>query len=147
MVFHKLTYFADTNSLEASWVDDAGVQVKCHSYSDRQIDNLKADVGPDAVAANAEVIAYVQNNIKPVAPVADTPITVTPWQFRKALNQTGLRSDVDALLASSQDRTLKDGWEVATIYIENDPFIITLGAAMNKTADDIHNLFALAQTL
>lgn len=56
-----------TNSVEATWVDADDVQVKCHSYSDVQMDMLEADLGID-LPAHAALIATVRANVKPIKP-------------------------------------------------------------------------------
>lgn len=53
---------------------DTDVQVRCHSYSDRQMDMLRADLGADA-AAYADLIAEVEANIKPIPPAPVIPYT------------------------------------------------------------------------
>mgnify|MGYP003430957562 FL=1 len=73
-------------------------------------------------------------------------LSVTPWQFRKALNATGLRAAADAAVAaSSQD--VKDGDAVATEVRRSDPMIISMGGGLGKTSDEIDALFLLAETL
>lgn len=81
----------------------------------------------------------------PVLP--DQPIAVTPWQFRKALNQQGLRADVENAVAASDDQDLKDGWEFATEFVRNDPFVVSMAVAIGKTDADLDALFELAKTL
>jgi hypothetical protein len=46
---------------------DTDVQVRCHSYSDRQMDMLRADLGADA-ADYEDLIALVESNIQPIPP-------------------------------------------------------------------------------
>lgn len=80
-----------------------------------------------------------------VAP-EDQYITVSPWQIRKALNQMGLRAAVESAVASgSQD--IKDGWEFASKFVENDPFVVLLGNALGVTSAELHQIFELAKTL
>jgi len=71
----------------------------------------------------------------------------TPWQIRKALNAQGLRDGVEAAIAASTDRTLKDGWEFATEFRSDDPFVISMGVAMGKTAAETAELIQYASTL
>lgn len=73
--------------------------------------------------------------------------TCTPWQIRKALNAQGLRQAVEAAVAASSDQSLKDGWEFATQFRSDDPFVIALSAALSLTGDQLDDLFALAATL
>lgn len=73
-------------------------------------------------------------------------ISVTPRQFRLALNATGMRQAIeDYVSAGSQD--VKDTWEFAT-EIERNSQIIAAGAAeLSLTEAQIDDLFALAATL
>ncbi|MGE4337467.1 MAG: hypothetical protein AB7E55_16010 [Pigmentiphaga sp.] len=63
----QIIHYPDTNSVEATWVDADGVQIKCHSYADVQMDMLEADLGID-LPAHAALIATVRANIVPVPP-------------------------------------------------------------------------------
>ena len=40
----QVIHYPDTNSIEATWIDESGVVIKCHSYADVQMDMLRADV-------------------------------------------------------------------------------------------------------
>lgn len=51
----------------------------------------------------------------------------SPWQIRKALNQAGKRQAVESAVAASGDIHIKDGWEFATEFRSDDPFVIDMG--------------------
>lgn len=67
IVLKEVKRFIDTNSVEVTWVDGETV-VRCHSYADVQMDMLRDDLGADA-PAYADLIALVEANIQPPAPV------------------------------------------------------------------------------
>ncbi len=71
---------------------------------------------------------------------------VTPWQIRKALNQLGLRTSVEAAVAAADQET-KDGWEFAQEFRRDNPLIASLGVALGKTDAEIDALFDLAGSL
>jgi hypothetical protein len=71
----------------------------------------------------------------------------SPWQIRKALNNLGLRTAVESAVAASDDMALKDGWEYATEFRSDDPFVLAMGQALGKTADETRDLIAFAATL
>jgi hypothetical protein len=73
MILKSVIHYADTNSVEATWVDTKEHVVKCHSYADVQMNMLRADLGADA-AEYADLIATVEANIKPVVIVPPTPL-------------------------------------------------------------------------
>ena len=83
----------------------------------------------------------------PPPPVPPPPIlTCTPWQIRKALTATGLRASVETAIALA-DQTTQDGWEYATEFRRDDPLVVGMGAALNKTEAELDALFALARSL
>lgn len=76
------------------------------------------------------------------------PESVTPWQMRKALNASGKRALVDALLANPQTpRDVIDGWEVASEWRRYDPVLLMMAQQLGMTSGDIDALFTLAATL
>lgn len=96
------------------------------------------------IYANAQDHAteWVDN---PVLYVAPQPISVTPYQFKAALVQQGLYTQVlNAVNASPQLTQL--AWSEAQTFVENDPLIVNLAASLNLTAQ-VHPLFQLAETL
>lgn len=73
-------------------------------------------------------------------------LTVSPWQFRKALNRLGLRAEVEQAIAAADAET-KDGYEYATEFRRADPLVVSMGAALGKTPEEIDQVFLLARTL
>ena len=68
-------HYQDTNSVEATWTDVEGVQVKCHSYADVQMDILEADLGDD-LPEYVDLIALVRSKIVPYVPPPLTPADI-----------------------------------------------------------------------
>jgi hypothetical protein len=81
----------------------------------------------------------------PPAPAA--AVTCTPWQIRKALNSLGLRQAVEDAVAASDDIALKDGWEFATEFRSDDPFVLSMGAMLGRDADQTRELIEMAASL
>ena len=51
----QVIHYQDTNSVEATWVDENNVVVKCHSYADVQMQMFMDDVaGFGGVSGGAE---------------------------------------------------------------------------------------------
>lgn len=90
MKLKSVIHYADTNSVEATWVEvvtpestdaEGNVtpaverQVRCHSYADVQMDDLAADLGDDA-ADYADLIALVKSKIVPYVPPPLTPADI-----------------------------------------------------------------------
>lgn len=62
----SIIHYENTNSVEVTWRDQDGNQLRCHSYADVQMDMLRDDLG-EAVSEHEELIAHVIANIKPAA--------------------------------------------------------------------------------
>jgi hypothetical protein len=80
MILKQVIHFPETNSVEATWVEvitpayedaEGNIipaierQIRCHSYSDRQMDLLEADLGNEA-AEYQTLIETVRANIQPL---------------------------------------------------------------------------------
>lgn len=93
-------------------------------------------------------IAHVwQGGAWVVDPSLVPPIAATPWQIRKALNQLGLRQQVEATIAGSADVELQDAWQYTSLFERNHPLVIGMGPILGKTEQEIDAVFALAVTL
>ena len=77
---------------------------------------------------------------------AKVPKTITPRQIRQALTRLNLRSAVEAAVAAG-DQDLKDWWEFSSTYERNHMQVIAMGAALNKSAEELDALWTLASTL
>jgi len=73
--------------------------------------------------------------------------TCSPWQIRKALLDRGLRQQVEDAVAASTDYILKDGWEYASAFVSNDPFVVSMGQSLGMDQDGIDSLIQYAATL
>lgn len=145
MILKTVIHYPATNSVEATWIDAEGVQIKCHSYADVQMDMLRADLGDDA-ATYADLISTVEANIQPAPPAPAPSISVTPYQIREALNMLGLRAAVESAVAAGS-QSLKDKWQFAQEFKRDNPTVIELGLALGKTDAEMDALFQLAETL
>lgn len=85
--------------------------------------------------------------IEPADPLPPPVYTCSPWQIRKALNERGLRQAVEDAVAASDNQTLKDGWEFATQFNSNDPFVIAMGAELGMTEEQTAELIQYASAL
>ena len=84
MIIKQVIRYENAPAIEATWADENGVVIKCHAYSDGQMDMLRADLGADA-AQYESMIAEVEATYEP-------PV-VTPAQKRAELTNavTALR--------------------------------------------------------
>ena len=78
-------------------------------------------------------------------PQPPQPIIVTPFQFKAALIKQGLYDQVQTAV-NGADQLTQLAWNTAQQFIENDPMITTLAAALGLQ-NQIHVLFQFAETL
>lgn len=95
------------------------------------------------VDVNADPVALVPYT--PPAPAPVVPASVTPWQIRRALNTTGLRSTVEAAVAAS-DQDVKDGWEFATEIRRDNVLLNAMASNLGMTPQQVDDLFFLASS-
>ena len=88
-----------------------------------------------------------RNTPEPADHLPPPGYTCSPWQIRKALNNQSLRQGVEDAIAASTDITLKDGWEFASAFRSDDPFVISMGAALGKIEEETKLLIQYASTL
>lgn len=73
------------------------------------------------------------------------PISVTPRQIRWALNAAGIRANVEAAVASS-DQNTKDAWEFSNEVRRDNPLLTALASGLGLSSSNIDDLFILAGT-
>jgi hypothetical protein len=69
-----------------------------------------------------------------------------PLQFRRALNQLNLRTQIEQYV-HTLDTDSKDAWEYATVFERNNPIITSATQALNKSTEEVDDLFRLASSL
>jgi hypothetical protein len=69
-----------------------------------------------------------------------------PLQLRRALRQTGDHAAVQAAIVQA-DEEMQEAWEYASEIWRTEPMIETMRGALGKTAEEVDDLFLLAQTL
>jgi hypothetical protein len=74
------------------------------------------------------------------------PQSVSPLQFRKALNQMNMRTMIEDYV-NTLDADSKDAWEYAISFERNNPIIASAAEALDKTTEEVDDLFRLASTL
>jgi hypothetical protein len=79
-------------------------------------------------------------------PQIDRVLSVTPRQFRQALNAAGLRANVEGIVAS-QSQDVKDWWEFASSFDRDHPLVVQFGAALGQTPEQLNDLFSAAGAL
>jgi hypothetical protein len=144
MIISQVIKYTNGNYLEATWVDEEGVQVKCRAYAGEQMDELEADLGADA-ATYAALIAECRAAVVPyVEPPAPVPASVTPFQAKAALLNAGLLDPVLAAIAAAP-RITQLAWAEATEFRRTSPTVLMLAGALGLTSTQLDDLFKAAK--
>jgi len=101
---------------------------------------LESPTTANEANAEAELPILWASPYRAPAPI---PQSVTPLQVRRALNQAGLRSSVEAAIAAaSQDA--RDAWEFASVINRDNPILDSMAAALGMSSAQVDQLFVLA---
>lgn len=153
MILKQVIRYTNADALEATWVEEIDGQeivVKCHAYSNGQMDMLRADLGADA-AQYEEMIAEVAATYTPPPPVAaPVPTTCTRRQGRLALLQAGYFAAVEQSIAAIADPVQRMAAQIeyeADTWERDNAFLQGMWAQLGGTPEQLDDLFALAVTL
>ena len=83
MILKQLIRYTNADALEATWVDDNNVVLKCQAYSNAQMDMLRADLGADA-AQHEALIAAVEATYAPAVMPPIEQRRAAAWEAIKA---------------------------------------------------------------
>ena len=150
MILKQLIRYTNADALEATWVDENDVVIKCHAYSNGQMDMLRTDLGADAAAHEALIAEIEATYVEPEPAPPYVPPVVSMRQARLALLGAGLYADVNAAidsLPSPQKEAARIEWEYATEVQRASGLVPTLGAALSLTEAQLDSLFVTASTL
>lgn len=70
----------------------------------------------------------------------------SPWQVRKGFNARGIRAAVEQYVAGASQE-VQDGYEFATVWKANDPFVLEAGAGLGMTPQQVAEFVAWCATL
>ena len=127
----QVIHYPETNSIEATWIDENGIVIKCHSYADVQMDMFRDDVAElgGNISDYEELIALVESNIKPVVP---EPIPV-PQEISKAqgiavmsqvpVGDSNLWLTVKAYFDTEADEISRDLFKAITVFNRQSPML------------------------
>ena len=145
----SVIHYHDTNSVEATWVDENDVVIKCHSYADVQMQMFRDDVaelGGD-IAKYEELIALVESNIKPVEP---EPIPV-PQEISKAqgiavmskvpVGESNLWLTVKTYFDTEADEVSRDLFYAIQVFNRQSPMLNSLKAQFGLDDSALDQLF------
>lgn len=84
--------------------------------------------------------------VEPNTPSLDKVAVVSARQMRLALSQLGILGAVQAFVDAGDEQT-HISWEYATEFTKTHPLVVAAKVALNRTDEDIDNIFRLAATL
>jgi hypothetical protein len=149
----QVIHYPDTNSVEATWIDENNIQIKCHSYADVQMYLFRADALElgTPLTEYEEMIALVEANIVPyVEPPPIIPEAVTMRQARLALLGAGMltfANDAIAAMEGVEGEAARIEWEYAHEVRRDAPLVSGMASALSLTEEQLDTLFLTAQGL
>jgi len=90
---------------------------------------------------------YEVGDTLPELPVPVVTPEVSRFQFKLALAQAGLLTDVETYIAGSGDDTLRLYWAEAPTFRRDHPILTAAAVLLGKTEAEIDAVFALALSL
>ena len=142
MILKQLIRYTNADAIEATWVDENDVVIKCQAYSHHpeQMAMLRSDLGADA-AQYESLIAEVEATSSPSPPQPiRVPQQVTMRQARLELLSRGLLDDVEAMIAAA-GRAAQIEWEYASTVDRDNHVIAVVQQQQGMTDEQIDDLF------
>lgn len=90
---------------------------------------------------------YVNGVFSKAEVVVQVPQTLTPRQIRMQLTNSGLRQQVEDMVANSNDYALKDWWEYSLDYKRDNPILIDIATQLGLTDEQLDDMFIQASKL
>lgn len=153
MILKQVIRYENAPAIEATWVDELDVVIKCHAYSNHpeQMAMLRADLGADA-AQYESLIAEVEATYVPPEPEpVYVPQQITRAQGKAALIMQGLWGAVLDYVASIQDPTQRALADVALndtlTWERSSPFLNSAAAGLGMTGEQLDALFIQASEI
>ena len=150
MILKQVIRYTNAPAIEATWVDEDDVVIKCQAYSHHpeQMAMLRADLGADA-AQYEDLIAEVEATYVPPEPQPiPVPQQVSRAQGKAALIMQGHWQAVLDYVASIQDPTQRALADVALndtlTWERSSPFLNAAVAGLGMTDEQLDALFIQA---
>ena len=105
IILKEVKHDTPTNSVEATWVNEDGAQVRCHSYSDRQMQLLRdhAAIAGTPLTEYEDLIALVEANMRPIPPKTPEELAAEAQQLADA--EARAEAKADATVQYLRDHT------------------------------------------
>ena len=153
MILKQVIRYTNAPAIEATWVDEDDVVIKCQAYSHHpeQMAMLRADLGADA-AQYEDLIAEVEATYVPPEPQPiPVPQQISRAQGKAALIMQGHWQAVLDYVASIQDPTQRALADVALndtlTWERSSPFLNAATAGLGMTDEQLDALFIQASKI
>ena len=103
----RVKHYTDTNSVEATWIDEDGRRTRCHSYDQYQMDMLRADLGAEASEYEGLISTVLANQLPPQTVPAPKVSDISLAQARAQLIIMGLLESIMTYIYAIPDETEK----------------------------------------
>lgn len=108
MILKQIIKYDNAPALEATWVDENDVVIKCHAYSNGQMDMLRTDLGTDAAAHEALIAeieaTYVEPEPPAISEVRDSKIVELNAEYERLMR----------VIAKGYPLSERESWPVQT---------------------------------
>lgn len=151
MILHQVIRYPNAPTLEATWVDAEGNQVRCHAYDATQMNALREDLGQSAAEYEPLIQRCIADYVPPSPPALVVPQQITRAQGKAALIMSGRWSSVLAYVESIQDPTEKALADVALhdtlTWERSSQFLNAAAAGLGITDEQLDALFIQASKI
>lgn len=144
-ILKQVIHYTDTNSVEATWVDENDVVIRCHSYDQYQMEMLIDDLGAvDAVLYGDIVRAVLAAQTPLPEPIIEVPQKVTNYQAKVALDSWQLLDEIEAYMAK-EDTPKRYKLALASASFERQSdMVLGIAEIFGLTAEQVDQLFIIA---
>ena len=152
MMLKQLIKYDNAPALEATWVDDNDVVIKCHAYSNHpdQVAMLRTDLGGDAAAYETLISEVESTYTPPPLPEPVVPTTCTPAQGLvalyavKGITESAVNTVIAAIPDPVQRYTAQIGFQRATEWYRGSATMQAMASLLGLSESDLDALFTYA---
>jgi hypothetical protein len=120
IILKEVNHYIPTNSVEATWVDGDGKQVRCHSYADVQMGMFRADLAEFNSPVDEALIALVESGIKPPVPKSDKQHNDEVWAQIASLETAQMLPRVVREVFLELPGASSKGWHAKVKKLDDD---------------------------
>ena len=153
MIIKQVIKYTNADAIEATWVDENDVVIKCHAYNNHpeQMAMLRADLGADAAQYEGMIAEVEATYVPPEPEPVYVPQQITRAQGKAAIIMQGHWQEVLDCVASIQDPTQRALAEVALndtlTWERSSPFFNAAVAELGMTDEQLDALFIQASEI